>query len=69
MNEKLPELEIINFVDQPDGSTIVEIDISDEFTEWYVKEFELEEWDNEHFNKWFIDCLERAASLPLEHDG
>ncbi len=48
---------ILNVKDNPDGTADVTVDLSDEFIGWYIKEYNLEEFDQKHFEEWMIEAL------------
>lgn len=41
-----------------DGSTTVTVDLSDTFKDWYMFTYGLKKWDEDHFQRWFLNTLD-----------
>ena len=55
--KELPKIYVESISDNEDGSANVQLNCSDEFIEWFIKDNKLEEWDQELFQKWFEEAI------------
>lgn len=55
-------IKVLGINDQPDGSTIVEMDVDHDFVTWFCKHHSLEKFSQEKFNDWFIEVLDDYLS-------
>lgn len=60
------KVKVLDFVDQDDGSAIVNLDMPDKFMKEYVEIYELDQWDQEHFNSFFLNIIRRGIELSDE---
>ena len=51
-----------------DGSNTVTVDLTDEFKEWFIFMEGLEEWSEDHFQKWFLKTLEEYLERNEKND-
>ena len=56
-------LQVIDVVDNPDGTATINFDVSDEFIAWFKKDQGLKRWSQKRFQKWAIEGIENYISL------
>jgi|TARA_Y100000310_G_scaffold150201_3_gene149626 hypothetical protein len=56
-------------IEHEDGTATIVFDASDEFYDWWIEDQELEEFDQEKFEAWFIDSLKKGMDLMGGTDG
>ena len=56
-------LQVIDIVDNPDGSATINFDVSDEFIVWFKEDQGLKRWSQKRFQKWAIEGIENYISL------
>jgi hypothetical protein len=52
-------IEVVNIIEQPDGSTRIIFDVSGEFVKWFKKGQRLKRWSPKRFQKIMTEALER----------
>lgn len=58
MTDITKAIRVLDIVDQEDGSATVEFDLDKEFTDWFCEFKNLEEFDRDVFQEWFLEVLE-----------
>ena len=56
-------LQVIDIVDNPDGSATINFDVPDEFIAWFKEDQGLKRWSQKRFQKWAIEGIENYISL------
>ena len=59
MGLHLNAIQIVNIIEQPDGSARIIFDVSSDFVEWFKKWQGLKRWSPKRFQKVTIKALER----------
>lgn len=60
-------IKVIDVVDQEDGSSLVSFDLGDDFISWFCEHKNLEKFDKDVFQEWFIETLQaHLANLKIE---
>ena len=59
---------VLNITENQDGSADVNLDVSDEFMEWFKKKEGLKRWSHKRFQKFFIETLEAAIVRGREDE-
>ena len=57
MNTNLGEIEVVNWVDNPDGSVTLTFEVSDDFKDNLKKAFGWKRWSQKKFEQWVIECI------------
>jgi hypothetical protein len=65
-------IKVHNITDLDNGEALVELELSEEFTDWFCKIKNLDKFSNEEFQIWFSDAIKQGLELieksePLEH--
>lgn len=60
------QFEILEIVENEDGTATVNLDISDEFQAWFKKSQDLQRWSPKRFEKWFVEALAKGLVLANE---
>jgi len=69
-NYKFPGIiKVVSVEDLPDGSAKIVFDADEEFKEGYKKNYNLEEWSQEHFDKFLQDAIDNMAKKIKEEDN
>lgn len=64
MENEIHNITVIDVVDNDDGTATINLDISDEFIDWFKKKEGLKRWSQKRFEKFFI----RALTIYLEEE-
>lgn len=48
---------ILDVIEQPDGTALVQLDLSEDFMTWFCEHKNIEKFDHDIFQEWFIDLL------------
>ena len=55
--EDWQKLEVVEIIDNPDGTAELVFELDDEFREWFKKSFGLKRWSDKRFQKVFIEAI------------
>ena len=55
---EIPNLKVLNCIDNDDGSMTVEFEQSDKFIKWFKEDQNLKRWSQKRFEKWILKALE-----------
>ena len=62
---------IVELIDLPDGSTVLSIEVSEAFKEWFTQNQGLNEWSTPHFEDWIEHALDfyiATTKAGAEHE-
>ena len=57
-------IKVSEIIDRPDGSADVQLVIDEDFMVWFCQTYKLDRFDQDVFNKWFIDTLTNKLEKP-----
>ena len=63
--EDWQKLEVVEIIDNPDGTAELVFELEDEFREWFKKSFGLKRWSDKRFQKVLIE----AITAGIKEDG
>lgn len=55
-------IEISEIIEQPDGSALVQFDLGEDFISWFCQLKQIEKFDKEIFQDWFVEVLSDSVS-------
>tara|TARA_B100002003_G_scaffold217480_1_gene217734 strand:+ start:493 stop:729 length:237 start_codon:yes stop_codon:yes gene_type:complete len=55
--EDWQKLEVVEIIDNPDGTAELVFELNDEFREWFKKSFGLKRWSDKRFQKVMIEAI------------
>ena len=64
--ETWQQLEVVEIIDNPDGTADLIFEISDDFKEWFKKSFELKRWSKKRFQKVVMEAIEFSIEKERE---
>jgi len=50
-------IKVSDVIDRPDGSAEVQLAFDDDFANWFCKSQKLQAFDQDVFDKWFLDAI------------
>ena len=54
---RLWRFEVVSVVDNPDGTAMLNIDVDDDFIEWFKEWQDLKRWSQKRFQKVMIEAI------------
>ena len=60
------QFEILDVIENPDGTATIKLDLSDEFMEWFKKDQGLKRWSQKRFENFFVENVVEGLQIMKE---